>query len=200
LSVDKAIKLSPTIGGWYRCHKLLPCAPAQLVATCRAIRELSDTERLARLERIALDLLELTITDGDTRAIVFFLHERRAGRNPARTLAESVLRGDRAASRPRSAPRHPLSSPPAPKAYDPRAALLARARARLRQALRTEAALRCAELPAAEVKRAASPPSARPMPIPAASTALPFEAIHPRAKRGEPHRAHRAATGPPPRT
>jgi hypothetical protein len=175
---------------------------AQLVAACRANRDLPDEERLARLERLAFDLLELAINDGDIRAILFFLHERKAARNPGRTLAESVLRTDCAASRPRPAPRPKPARGPAVRPYDPGAALLARARARLRPALRAEVALRYDELPAAVGFAPTSARAIRPSPTVSASARPVRTTKHP-SPTAPPVGQHRrsrsppAATGPP---
>jgi hypothetical protein len=145
---------------------------AGLVEDCRAIRDLPRDARLARLEALALDMLELAMTRGDTRAIVFFLGERRAFRDPARTLALGALAAERraAAARPRPEPRPRPPAPPRPTPLDPERSAAALAR-RLRRAVLAEERLHAParvaarpEQPAAERPAAISPsPPRRPV-------------------------------------
>src|SRR5690606_15576278 len=63
-----------------------------LVEHYRSDGEDGREARLERIAAVALDLLELAIESGDVRAAIFFLAERRCGRDPGRTMAEAVLR------------------------------------------------------------------------------------------------------------
>lgn len=62
----------------------------RVVGAWREHLEVGEEERLARLTRLALDVLELAIVNGDRRAAAFFLAERTAGRHPGRSLAKAV--------------------------------------------------------------------------------------------------------------
>ena len=82
--------------------RLLDCDPATIHLLLRedafvrlyrsylALRQLDPAERLARLERLALMLLEEGIEEGDVRVAGYVVRERRRGRNPAQRLAEGI--------------------------------------------------------------------------------------------------------------
>jgi hypothetical protein len=76
----------------------------QLVETCREFDAMPADERLAMLEHLALTVLEHALARGDVRVALFFLRERRQGRNPARTLATRVLAAPRASAAPATPP------------------------------------------------------------------------------------------------
>jgi hypothetical protein len=109
---------------------------------------------------LALDMLELAMTRGDTRAIVFFLSERRAERDPARTLALGALAAERraAAARPRPEPRPRPPAPPGLAPLDPDRSAAALAR-RLRRSVLAEERLHA---PARVAARPEQPVAGRP--------------------------------------
>ena len=74
----------------------------QLLETCREFDAMPADKRLAMLEHLALTILEHALARGDVRAALFFLRERRQGRNPAHTLATRVLSAPRPAAPPQS--------------------------------------------------------------------------------------------------
>src|SRR5687767_12356243 len=74
----------------------------QLLETCREFDAMPADKRLAMLEHLALTILEHALARGDVRAALFFLRERRHGRNPAHTLATRVLSAPRPAAVPQS--------------------------------------------------------------------------------------------------
>jgi hypothetical protein len=74
----------------------------QLLETCREFDAMPVDKRLAMLEHLALTILEHALARGDVRAALFFLRERRQGRNPAHTLATRVLSAARPAAPPQS--------------------------------------------------------------------------------------------------
>lgn len=82
---------------------------AEVVAACRSLMALPEAERLARLERVAWTVLEAALAEGDVRAAVFVLVERRHGRSPAATLAVGA---SAAVARAATEPHEP---PPAPR-------------------------------------------------------------------------------------
>jgi hypothetical protein len=142
---------------------------AALVEDCRRHQDLPEEERLARLEGAAWTVLELAVADGDMRAVLFVLAERRHGRNPARTLARRVDAAARraatttapapAAATDAAAPPPAAPSPRRPRpAADPAVRSVARGAARLRPAVLAELALRPASTPAP-----AAAPARRPL-------------------------------------
>jgi hypothetical protein len=74
----------------------------ELLETCREFDTMPADKRLAMLEHLALTILEHALARGDVRAALFFLRERRQGRNPAHTLATRVLSAARPAAPPQS--------------------------------------------------------------------------------------------------
>jgi hypothetical protein len=71
-----------------------------LVAHYQALQALAPEARLDRLTALAIELLELALAAGDVRVAIFVVRESRAGRNPARRLAEHAIeRLQRAVSR-----------------------------------------------------------------------------------------------------
>ncbi len=74
----------------------------QLLETCREFDAMLADKRLAMLEHLALTILEHALARGDVRTALFFLRERRQGRNPAHTLATRVLSAPRPAAPPQS--------------------------------------------------------------------------------------------------
>jgi hypothetical protein len=139
---------------------------AELLSTVRELRDLPDDEKLAKLEAAAWTVLQLALADGDVRAALFVMHERRLGRDPRRTLATRAIAAERraaATAEPRPAPA-PAPRPPALPGPGRWAKDVAR---RLRQAVVREHALtREAEPPAAPPAREAIPAADRPAPGP----------------------------------
>jgi hypothetical protein len=136
----------------------------ELVASCRALAALPEEERLARLEQIAWCTLELAMADTDWRCAAFVLTERRLGRNPARTLAQLVVKAQAraaAATAPPAAPQPtaPVPPPRAPRPYDLAGAAVRRAAVRLRDAVAAEAALAHEPAPQTMDLAAGAPPA-----------------------------------------
>ncbi|WGF86361.1 hypothetical protein [Marinivivus vitaminiproducens] len=79
-----------------------------LVGHYRELAALAYDDRIARLAGLALEILELGLEAGDLKLAMFVLHERAAGRDPARGVAvRAVARIEAAATReaPRPDPR-----------------------------------------------------------------------------------------------
>jgi hypothetical protein len=125
-----------------------------LVAAYRSLAAMPEPARLERLVKLAFDVLERALEDGDGRTALFVLmqHERR--RNPARTIAQGVS----------AACRRAAKTPPPPPSRrriarrlpaDPLARAEGRVRAKLRAAVAAEHELRHA---------AEAEPAARPAP------------------------------------
>ncbi len=107
----------------------------ELVDALREFEELPEAERLRRLERQAWHVLEMALADSDWRAAAFVADQIARGHNPARTLAQGVIKSQvRAAARP--APSKSAEPPPPrpPRPHDPVAAALRRGTASLRSA------------------------------------------------------------------
>jgi hypothetical protein len=98
----------------------------RLLDAVRALAVLPEEERLARLEQMAWCTLELAMAEGDWRCAAFVLTERRLGRNPARTLAQRVVKAQARAAT--AAP--PAAPKPAEPAPPPRAPALRPGRCR----------------------------------------------------------------------
>jgi hypothetical protein len=140
----------------------------KLLAACQALQAMPEAERLRRLEQIAWFVLELALAEGDWRCAAFVLIERRLGRNPASTLARRAVARQRRVAKPptpatpkaaaaMAAPRSPGPSA-ALSSHDPATQVVARAGARLRDAVVEEHAVRhAAEEAAAEPANAAAP-------------------------------------------
>jgi hypothetical protein len=93
-------------------HLLLREEPfAELFRAYCDLRELAPEARIARLEEVALVLLEEAVETGDLRVAWFVVRERRQGRNPATTLARGI---SEAAERDRRAARPYEEEPPPP--------------------------------------------------------------------------------------
>jgi hypothetical protein len=93
-------------------HLLLREEPfAELFRAYCDLRELAPEARVARLEEVALVLLEEAVETGDVRVAWFVVRERRQGRNPATTLAKGIAA---AAERDRKAARPYEEEPPPP--------------------------------------------------------------------------------------
>jgi hypothetical protein len=132
----------------------------RLVAALEALEAMPEEDRLRRLEGIAFFVLEHALAEGDWRCAAFVLTERRLGRNPALTLARrAVARQRRAAKPPPEAPAKSAAEhrPAAESAYCPASAVVARAEARLRDAVVDEHAARHAAEAAAEVPTGPAP-------------------------------------------
>jgi hypothetical protein len=151
--------------GWWpsQVARVLKCDPMDLHLLLREepfadlyrayldLRSLAPEARIARLEEIALVLLEEAVETGDLRVAWFVVRERRQGRNPATTLARGIAAAaerDRRAARPygeKPAPEPPPAPPraePRPPA-DPADRVAWRTAARMREAvMEEEAALR----------------------------------------------------------
>lgn len=118
-----------------------------------ALPEEEQTERLVRLARIAI---ENALSDLDLGAAYFVLREHGQGRDPARTVARTIMgKARRAAAAPPAPPPAPLGPPAAPGAprrrpYDPLDALVHRQTAALRRAVVEEHAV-CHAAVAADV-------------------------------------------------
>jgi hypothetical protein len=127
----------------------------KLLRALEALEATPAEDRLRRLEGIAWFVLEQALAEGDWRCAAFVLTERRLGRNPALTLARrAVARQQRRAVQP--SPEAPAASaaerrPTAKPAYCPASAAVARAGARLRDAVVEEHAIRHAAEAAAWV-------------------------------------------------
>jgi hypothetical protein len=138
-------------------HLLLREEPfAELFRAYCDLRELAPEERIARLEEVALVLLEEAVETGDLRVAWFVVRERRQGRNPATTVAKGIAataERDRKAARPYEE-EPPAPPPPAPPRARPRPAadpgdrVAWRTAARLREGVMEEAAGRREEPPA----------------------------------------------------
>jgi hypothetical protein len=136
----------------------------RLLDAVRALAALPEEERLARLEQMAWCTLELALADTDWRCAAFVLTERRLGCNPARTLAQRVVKAQAraaAAAPPPAVPKpaEPASPPRAPRPYDPAGAAVRRVAVRLRDAVAAEAALAHEPAPPAPQPAAAPAPS-----------------------------------------
>jgi hypothetical protein len=115
-----------------------------LAAACQKLDALPLDERLERLEKMALLVIENALLAGNWRVAVFVLGERRAGRNPARRIAEGIVAAGRRAAKPPSEPRPPAAPAATPRSRppaDPAARVEARTRAGLRVAVAAELAL-----------------------------------------------------------
>jgi hypothetical protein len=136
-------------------HLLLREEPfAELFRAYCDLRELAPEERIARLEEVALVLLEEAVETGDLRVAWFVVRERRQGRNPATTLARGISEAaerDRKAARPYEAEPPPPPERPAPAKPRPPAApgdrVAWRTAARLREGVMEEEAGRREEPP-----------------------------------------------------
>jgi hypothetical protein len=143
----------PQVARVLRCdpmdlHLLLREEPfAELFRAHDDLRSLAPEERVARLEEVALVLLEEAVEEGDLRVAWFVVRERRQGRNPASTLArgisEAAERDQRAARPYEAAPPPPpvrqAPTKPRPPA-DPGDRVAWRTAARLREGVMEEAA------------------------------------------------------------
>jgi hypothetical protein len=138
----------------------------RLLRALEALEATPAEDRLRRLEGIAFFVLEHALAEGDWRCAAFVLTERRLGRNPALTLARRAVARQqrRSAQPPPSAPAKPAAEqrPAAEPAYCPATAVLARAGARLRDAVVEEHAARRA--PRRRSRRRPSPPPPCPPP------------------------------------
>src|SRR5690606_38416783 len=88
---------------------------AGLVGHYRGMAELPETEKLAALKAMALDLLHLALQAGDVRAAVFFAYEDLHKRNPAQSLALAAIRGAQGAAE-ADTPRPEVRRPVTPRA------------------------------------------------------------------------------------
>jgi hypothetical protein len=137
-------------------HLLLREEPfAELVRAYCDLRELAPEERIARLEEVALVLLEEAVEEGDLRVAWFVVRERRQGRNPASTLAKGIAAAaerDQRAARPYEEEPAPPPVRRAPARPRPPAApgdrVAWRTAARLREGVMEEEAGRREETPA----------------------------------------------------
>jgi hypothetical protein len=128
----------------------------RLLSALEALEAAPGEDRLRRLEGLAFFVLEHALAEGDWRYAAFVLTERRLGRNPAQTLARRAVARQRRAAKPpppdapRAAATVAAARSPRPGASspcdDPAARVVARAGARLRDAVVEEHAAR----PAAE--------------------------------------------------
>ncbi len=116
----------------------------ELVACLKELEELPEEERLRQLERQAWCVLELALADSDWRAAAFIADQIRRGFNPARILAQGVVKAQaRAAAPPKpreAAPSRPAEPRPS-RPYDPIRSAISRATAVLRDATAHEAAI-----------------------------------------------------------
>jgi hypothetical protein len=91
----------------------------RLIDACRDLEAMPEEQRLKRLQAFAYMAIEDACTRGDVRVALFVLRELDRGRNPARTVAEGVVRAcKRAASglpEPAAAPAPATAAPSAPR-------------------------------------------------------------------------------------
>lgn len=137
-----------------RAERLAPEALARLlaepdftalVAAYRKLDALPLEQQLERLEKLALLVIENALNAGNWRVAVFVLGERRAGRNPARRIAQGIVAAGRRAAKSPTEPCPSVAQPPAPATArrpcppaDPAAGVEARTRAGLRVAVAAE--------------------------------------------------------------
>ncbi|MEO1018559.1 MAG: hypothetical protein AAFY56_12835 [Pseudomonadota bacterium] len=88
---------------------------AALVEGCKAAIDLPADERLAVIESLALDFLELAIAERDVRVMLYFCDQLAQGRNPAKVLAAGINQRIEASKRPQRPPRLSKSAPPRPQ-------------------------------------------------------------------------------------
>jgi hypothetical protein len=121
---------------------------AELIAAGRAMQALPAAAQLMRLKGMALAVLERALADEDVRVALFFMSELSHGRDPALSVAKAVIAAQARLGRlPAAAPR-PAPKPRPAQASDPHAALMARTRSALREAMaEEEAALVRADAP-----------------------------------------------------
>ena len=134
----------------------------RLVAACRRLDGMPEAERVERLLKLAMSLLERAVREGDVRAAVFVFRACERGRHPGRVLAEGVVRAQARAARPPAEPAPPAAPAPAAptRPRDPVARAAAGTAARLRRDLAREEVLHEAAAPQRPAK------AARPVRIP----------------------------------
>ena len=96
-------------------HRLLADRSFQdLVEHYRDIDAMPAAERLAKLAKAAMELLELAVAGGDHLAAIFILSEQAQGRDPAMTLAAKAVQSVAPSSRER-----PPACPPRERSLAP---------------------------------------------------------------------------------
>src|SRR3954451_19663517 len=115
----------------------------RLIEACRRLDGMPHAERVERLLKLAVMWLERAVRDGDPRVAFFVVRECHRGRDPARTLAEGVVRAQARAVRPPAAPASaarpvPAASPGPHRRRDPEARAAAGAAARMRRKVACE--------------------------------------------------------------
>ena len=116
----------------------------ELVACLKELEHLPEEERLRQLERQAWCVLELALADSDWRAAAFIADQIRRGFNPARILAQGVIKTQARGAAPPKAQDPALSRTAEPRPsrpYDPIRSAISRATAVLRDATAHEAAI-----------------------------------------------------------
>lgn len=85
-----------------------------LVEACKASIALPAEERLAQLEALALDFIEIAIARRDVRVILYFFDQLSQGKNPARAVASSLDQRLEASKHPPPQPRRRTPTAPRP--------------------------------------------------------------------------------------
>lgn len=164
---------------------------AELVTAFRDLGALPREERVARLGRLAWNVLERALLDDDLRVAMFVASEVRRGRDPGETVARGIVNAcERAATTApvsaapplRPGPRPPARPPRAPRPHDPAAGSASRGAAHARALVMAEheivaaaaadQAEPAATRPAAPAKAATSAAAARVARLAGSATAL----------------------------